>query len=88
MTIELDRRLRIVERQLEQLLARDSGIVISNANVSATPTDAELDSAFGDATILYNGFIGLIDDAGAGTTVWLCAIVNNKWWYEQLTLAT
>lgn len=87
MTGNLDARVRELERLVSVLLARDSGIVISTDNVTNPPTDAELDTAFGDAATLYNGFVGLVDDNGAGTVVWLCCIVNNAWWYEQLTKA-
>lgn len=57
-------------------------------NVASPPTDAELDTAFGQPSGLGDGFTGLLDDNGAGTTVWLCYVINNAWWYEQLTKAT
>lgn len=63
-------------------------IKISDDNVASPPTDAELDTALGDATTLSDGFMGIVDDAGAGTTVWLCVVKNNAWWFEQLTKAT
>ena len=60
----------------------------SNDNVSDPPTDAELDSAFGTPSMVGNGFIGVLDDAGAGSKVWLCIAKNSKWWYEELTAAS
>jgi len=51
------------------------------------PTDAELDAAFGTPADLGNGFIGILDDGGAGITVWLCVTKRGAWWYEKLTEA-
>ena len=56
-------------------------------DVSSPPTDAELDTAFGQPGTLGDGFIGILDDNDAGTTVWLCVAMNSLWWYEQLTKA-
>lgn len=77
-----------LERKVNELTASESGLPVAKDDVSNPPTDAELDTAFGSAADLYNGFIGLVDDNGAGTTVWLCTVVNDSWFYEQLTLAT
>ncbi len=60
----------------------------STDNVASPPTDAELDTAFGQPAVLGDGFFGLLDDNDAGTTVWLCYVINLAWWYEQLTKAT
>ena len=57
-------------------------------DVASPPTDAELDTAFGQPGTLGDGFVGVLDDAGAGTTVWLCVAMNSAWWYEELTKAT
>jgi len=57
---------------------------ISTANVSNPPTDAELTEAFGTPR---NGFMALVDDAGAGTTVWKVWRAADAWWYEELTEA-
>lgn len=56
-------------------------------NVSNPPTDAELDSVFGAASALPDGFIGILDDAGGAVDVWLCIVMTNSWWYEKLTKA-
>jgi hypothetical protein len=63
-----------------------SGTVSTN-NVSSPPTDAELDTVFGTAANLPEGFSGFVDDNGAGTTVWYCVAINSAWWYTQLTKA-
>ena len=62
--------------------------VVSSDDVSNPPTDAELDTAFGQPSDVMDGFIGVLDDNGAGTTMWLCVAVNGAWWFEQLTKAT
>lgn len=62
--------------------------VVSDANVSSPPTAAELTTIFGDPDSLSEHFCGLIDDNGAGTTVWLIRVRNSTFWYEQLTAAT
>ena len=77
----------MIDRRLEALETFEYDPVYSTANVSSPPTDAQLDSAFGTASDLYTGFVGLLDDNGAGTTVWLCYVVNGAWFYEQLTKA-
>lgn len=60
---------------------------ISTDNVT-TPTDAEIDTAFGTPATVGAGFIGIIDDAGAGTAVYLCVSDGTNWWFESLTKAT
>lgn len=62
-------------------------VALSNDDVSDPPTDAQLDSAFGTPSMIGNGFVGVLDDAGAGTKVWLCVAKNSRWWYEELTAA-
>ena len=60
---------------------------VATDDVSDPPTDGELDSAFGTPATVGDGFLGLVDDDGAGTKVWLCVALNSKWWYEELTAA-
>lgn len=76
-----------LERRLERIEAHRGGVVVSDANISAAPTDAELDAIFGNASDLYEGFVGVVDDAGGATAVYLCIVKSNKWWYESLTAA-
>ena len=61
---------------------------VATDNVSSPPTDAQLDTAFGSPATLGEGFVGLVDDNGAGTTVWAVFVVNGAWWYEGLTKAS
>ena len=65
--------------------ARRTPVLVSDDNVSATPTAAELTTAFGTQA---DGFIGVLDDAGAGTTVYVVVRKNSKWWYASMTEAT
>lgn len=57
-------------------------------NVSSPPTDAQLDSAFGAPADLGSGFVGIVDDNGAESAVYLCVVVGTSWWYEALTKAS
>ena len=84
MTMEIVRNLTRLEKRLDNLPRPEVGHKISEDNVATPPTDAQLDTAFPNA---YNGFVGLVDDNGAGTVVWLVAMVNDSWFYEGLTLA-
>lgn len=84
---DFEARLRRMEQTVARLASAGRGPVVSTANVSNPPTDAELDSAFGTAANLYDGFVGLVDDAGSGSTVWFVCALNSQWWYEQLTAA-
>lgn len=58
--------------------------VLDTTNVSNPPTDAEIDAIFGTPT---EGFIGLIDDAGLETDVWLIVGTFSSWFYQKLTKA-
>lgn len=59
--------------------------VTSDDNVSSPPTDAELTAAFGSQP---DGFVGVLDDNGAGTDVYLVLRKNSSWWHEAMTKAT
>ena len=48
-------------------------VQVSTANVSAPPTDAELDSAFGTPGAVGAGFLAFLDDNNAHTDVYLVA---------------
>ena len=58
---------------------------LSDNNVSSPPTAAQIAAALGTPSVLRDGFAGIIDDNGAGVTVWLCIVKNEEWWFEQLT---
>ena len=54
----------------------------SSADVTAiAPTDAELDSAFGQPSALGSGFVGVINDAGAGIVGILCWTDGTNWFH-------
>lgn len=61
----------------------------SVANVSTPPTDAELDSAFGDPTVVGSGFVGVLDDADGGTAVYWVYTTGTagEWFYVLGTKA-
>lgn len=60
----------------------------STADVSNPPTDAELDSAFGTPATVGAGWIGSIDDNGAGTNFYLVQSTGSKWIIYTGTEAT
>jgi hypothetical protein len=66
----------------------DSPILrVSVANVANPPTAAELTATFDAPANLPDGWMGVVDDAGAGSAVWLVTAVGGDWWYEALTKA-
>ena len=67
------------------LQARDQAY--SAANVSVPPTAAELTSAFGAPADVGAGFIGVVNDDGAGLNVWLAVSDGAAWWHVACTLA-
>ena len=60
----------------------------SDDDVSSPPTKAELTTAFGDPATLEDGYIGVLDDDGAGTTVYLVAVSSDEFFYQSMTKAT
>ncbi len=86
--IRINTEVKSLRRIVNRLIVRNTTAPISEDNVSSPPTDAELDTAFGTAASLPNGFVGLVDDAAGDTTIWLCYVVSDSWYYEQLTKAT
>jgi len=66
-----------------------SGIrtILSTDDTANPPTDAQLDTAFGTPATVGEGFVGLVDDSGAGNNVYLCLSDGTHWWYAVLTKA-
>lgn len=60
---------------------------VSTASVSNPPTNAELDTAFGDAADLPDGFTAIVNSGGGGLLYWLVSTVGNAWLYEQWSIA-
>lgn len=85
-TAEWVRSLAQRTAALEALEFPDRLSVVTD-NVSNPPTDAELDTAFGQPAALGEGYGGIVDDNGAGANVWLCYVAGTAWWYEALTRA-
>lgn len=73
---------------LSRTLLHGRGHNYSDDNVTNPPTDAELDTAFGEPADVGAGFVGVLDDAGAGANVWLVASDGANWWYVAMTQAT
>lgn len=71
------------------LLEDPARTIRSTDNVASPPTDAELDAAFDVPANLPENSFYVVDDAGTGTTMWLCLSdkANGAWWYVQLTKA-
>ncbi len=65
----------------------DEGICtqVAVTDVSNPPTNANMITAFGAVATKTTGFLGFIDDAGTGTKLYLCAMVNGKYWQVELT---
>lgn len=59
---------------------------VTNVN-DTTPTDAELDTAFGVAANLGRGFIGTVDDNDGDTNGFLCWTSDASWYFVKGTKA-
>ena len=62
----------------------------SNSNISSSdaPSLAEIVAAFGSAATVGAGYLGIIDDAGAGSNCVLCVSDGTNWFYAALTKAS
>jgi len=70
--------------------ASDAGVrteVSTNNVTDLAPTDAELDAAFGTPATVGSGWVGLVDDNGAGARMWICASDGTNWWYARMYIA-
>jgi hypothetical protein len=58
-------------------------------DVADPPTDAQLDTAFGDPTVVGSGFVGVLDDNDAGTDCYICWTTGTagEWFYVKGTKA-
>lgn len=59
----------------------------SEDNVSDPPTDAELDTAFGAPASVYRTFMGLLNDNGDGSDIYICVTDGTSWFYSKYTKA-
>lgn len=70
------------------VLSRAAAYSDDDISSSDAPSDAEIETAFGTAAAAGSGFLGLIDDNGAGTNLVLCASDGTNWFYVALTKAS
>ncbi len=61
---------------------------VSDVDVSNPPTAAELTAIFGTPASRGDGFIGLVDDNGAGTAVYMIVAKDTNWWHTLMTKAS
>lgn len=57
------------------------------ADIADPPTITNLNSAFGTAAEMGDGFTAVIRDNSGGTKAYLCTVINGVWFYEELTAA-
>ena len=55
-------------------------LAVCTADVSNPPTGTELDAIFGAPAEAGAGFLALLNDAGAGTNLYLVATDGANWW--------
>jgi ABC-type branched-subunit amino acid transport system substrate-binding protein len=85
MSKELDLMGLGVSAQVAQETARAVEYAADDVATVATPTQAEMVTAFG-AAAANKGKIGMIDDAGAGTSATLCVSNGTSWFYVATTV--
>ncbi len=61
--------------------------VVSTDDVTAIPTDAELDTAFGTPAAVGAGFIGVVNDNNANTDLYLAISSGTSWYWLKATKA-
>lgn len=76
--------LAVSDAYLSTCVAKD--VTISS---TGSPTDAELDAAFGTPAQVGDGFHAILDEGGSGSVVYPVYAKNGKWWYgAALTVAS
>lgn len=60
---------------------------VATDDTANPPAESELITAFGTAATVGAGFVALLDDAGAGTAVYLVASDGTNWWHALMTKA-
>jgi len=76
--------------QFDGLVDCDGGVatVVATDNVSDPPSDAELDSAFGEPGTVGAGFVGILDDNDDATDCYMCWTDGSAWFFTKGTKAT
>ncbi len=59
----------------------------SNNTVSASPTETELTSIFGEPGDIKNGYMGIVNSGGNSVNVYSIWIMDGKFYWEKLTKA-
>ncbi len=83
-------QVRIVNdlnERVDSLEAQTPNATHSTANVSNPPTNAQLNSAFGQPSQVGAGFIATLDDNGTHTNEYLVWSDGSNWWYATGTKA-
>jgi hypothetical protein len=72
---------------IDETLKATGGLMtkVAVTDVASPPTQANMDSAFGDSAAGNSGMVALINDNNADTAMWLCASNGANWWYVAMT---
>lgn len=82
---DLKQRIGDLERAAKTGTA--TTITVDVTDISNPPTDAELDTIFGEPADVGAGFVALINDNGAGSAEYLVWSDGAKWWHAAGTAA-
>jgi hypothetical protein len=63
-----------------------SQLRISTRDIGDTPTLYDIQAAFGTASEVGEGFLGVLNPNGAGTSCYLCACDGTNWFSLPMTL--
>jgi hypothetical protein len=77
----------LLDNLYQQVTLGHLRLIVSTADVSNPPTDAELDTEFGTPADVGPGFLRLIDDNAAGAHFYLVASDGTNWWTFTATKA-
>lgn len=67
---------------------RVGNVKYATTDVSETPSKAELTTAFGAPATLGSGFVGVLNDNGAGSAEWICWTDGTNWFFTAGTKAS
>lgn len=73
---------------LDKILSGRLKVRVSNANVSNPPTAAQATAALGSPASVGEGGLGVINDNGAGTNVYVLLSVGGSWYRLNATVLT
>ena len=81
------RIVRLGSNSICNLTAGGIRTITALDDISIPPTDAQLDTAFGEPATVGAGFIGLVNDNDAGTSCYLCISNGTNWFYRAYVKA-